>query len=342
MMTLRSIVVIQTAFIGDAVLTLPMIQRLRQTYPDAPVDVVVIPGTAPLFQSHNAVRNVIVYDKRGSDRGPRGILRIVRALLSHEYEAALIPHRSFRSALIPALARIPRRIGFDKSSGAFLMTHVIPYRRDIHEIERNLSLLRELAVPPGGKELPSLYPSSGDREYVSHMLGEAGIPAGTPFIAVAPGSVWATKRWLPERYTQLLKMLSKKGIASVLVGGKEDESLCREIISGVAGPPLVAAGRLTLLQSAALLQRARVLVTNDTAPMHLAVAMRTPVVAIFGATIPAFGFAPYGYSDTIVETAGLPCRPCGIHGGKRCPIKTFDCMVMISEERVFNEVLRKL
>ncbi len=342
MMTLRSIVVIQTAFIGDAVLTLPMIQRVSKSYPDTSIDVVTIPRTAELFQSHPAVRNIIVYDKRHADRGLRGILRMVRALVAREYDAALIPHRSFRSALIPALAKIPLRIGFDKSAGAFLMTHVIPYRSDIHEIERDQTLLREIEISPTGKELPSLYPSADDKEYVANMLIEAGIPFDAPFVALAPGSIWATKRWLPDRYAQLLRMLSERGIVTVWVGGKEDEALCSEIVSASGHPSLVTAGRLTLLQSSALLRRAKVLVTNDTAPMHLAVAMRTPVVAIFGATVPAFGFSPYGESDSVVETLGLPCRPCGIHGGKRCPVKTFDCMVKISTERVLDEILKKL
>ncbi len=347
MMTLRSIIVVQTAFIGDAVLTLPMIQRVKKSYPDISVDVITIPRTAEIFQSHPAIRNVIVYDKRHTDRGIRGILNMVRILKSKEYTAALIPHRSFRSALIPAIARIPLRIGFDKSAGAFLMTHVIPYRSDIHEIERNQTLLRDIDIPITGKELPSLYPSTSDKEYITHILTEWGIRSNAPFVAIAPGSVWATKRWPADRYGQLIRMLNGKGVVTVLVGGKEDAALCREIVSrsdmvGTECPSLVTAGRLTLLQSAALLQRARALVTNDTAPMHLAVAMRTPVVAIFGATVPAFGFSPYGESDKVVETLGLPCRPCSIHGGQRCPIKKFDCMEKISTDRVFNEVLQKL
>ena len=100
-----------------------------------------------------------------------------------------------------------------------------------------------------------------------------------------------------------------------------------------------AAGDLTLLQSSSLIKRCRVVVSNDSAPMHLAVASRIPVVAIYGATIPAFGFAPYGKQDVIVETSGLSCRPCSIHGGERCPIETFDCMKRITADEAFRNVL---
>jgi heptosyltransferase-2 len=337
----HSIVVIQTAFIGDAVLTLPMIQRLKKRYPESSIDVVAVPRTAEIFGSHPAVRNVVIYDKRHIERGVRGILVMVRRLAASSYDVALIPHRSFRSAIIAALAKIPVRVGFDTSAGAFLMTHIVPYRSDIHEIERDLTLLREIGIPLAGRELPSLNPGDDDEAFVGKILDEAGISSGTPLLAIAPGSVWATKRWLPDRYAGLIRMLHEKGFVSVLVGGKEDETLCTRIAVESGCPSLVAAGRLTLLQSAALLRRVKVLVSNDTAPMHLAVAVGTPVVAIFGATVPAFGFSPYGDSDTVVETPGLPCRPCSIHGGHNCPIKTFDCMKKISIQTVLDDVLKR-
>jgi heptosyltransferase-2 len=125
----------------------------------------------------------------------------------------------------------------------------------------------------------------------------------------------------------------------VLVGGKDDDALCDRIRQAVGGISVVnTAGKLSPLQSADLISRCLVLVTNDTAPMHMGVAMQVPVVAIFGPTVPSFGFAPVGRADRIVETMGLKCRPCGIHGGNKCPVHTFDCMEMISVARVHNEV----
>jgi heptosyltransferase-2 len=156
-------------------------------------------------------------------------------------------------------------------------------------------------------------------------------------VALAPGSVWATKRWPEEYYAALGRLLDDHGFSVVLVGGEDDRELCTRIADTFPGRrALVAAGKLTLLQSAELLRRCRIVVTNDSAPMHLAVAVATPVVAIYGATVPSFGFAPRGPRDRVVEREGLSCRPCGIHGGNSCPIGTFACMLEVQPGQVFS------
>ena len=158
-------------------------------------------------------------------------------------------------------------------------------------------------------------------------------------IAVAPGSVWNTKRWPENRYIDLFRILARDSLGIVLVGGKEDHELCDRIQHAIGSASIVnTAGELSPLQSAELISRCVVLLTNDTAPMHMGVAVQVPVIAIFGPTVPSFGFAPIGRSDRVVETMGLRVRPCGIHGGKTCPVHTFDCMHMISVARVHNEV----
>jgi heptosyltransferase-2 len=158
-------------------------------------------------------------------------------------------------------------------------------------------------------------------------------------VAIAPGTIWNTKRWLKERYAELAARLADERYEVMLIGGEEDEALCREI-KELSGSSRVysTAGALSTLQSAELLRRCKLLITNDSAPLHFAVAVGTPVVAIFGATVPEFGFAPYGKHDTVVETLGLPCRPCSIHGGRECPIKTFECMNAITVEKVYRRV----
>jgi heptosyltransferase-2 len=127
------------------------------------------------------------------------------------------------------------------------------------------------------------------------------------------------------------------------VGGQSDVEICRRI-EAHSNPDRVwsFAGELSLLESAELIRRCAVLISNDSAPMHLGVAVRTPVIAIFGATVPEFGFAPHGTHDEIVEVSGLACRPCGIHGGRRCPIGTFDCMLNITPDDVLSQVHRIL
>ena len=341
MADVRNILVVQTAFPGDVVLTLPLVQTAKRQFDSARIDFVTIPQAAGVLKNHPAINEVIVFDKRGADSGLAGLFRTAKRLKERNYELALVPHRSLRSALLVWLAKIPRRIGFDRSAGRFLLTDVIRYEQDIHEVERNLSLLSAQGIVRKERELPALYPSGEDVSAVENFLRESKISGTVSMVSIAPGTVWNTKRWLGERYTGLTQRLVDEGCTVALIGGKEDESLCDEIVRSVrgkSGQVVNAAGKLSLLQSAELLRRCRLLVCNDSAPMHLAVAMRTPVVAIFGATIPGFGFAPYGKDDVVVETQGLTCRPCSIHGGDKCPIRTFVCMKEITVDKVYEKV----
>ncbi len=321
----------QTAFLGDLILTLPLLQVLKARIPAVRTTTVTIPLAAGAILHHPDVDDRIVYDKKGSERGLRCALRLARRLREERFDVALIPHRSIRSALLCRLARIPRRIGFSTSAGRFLLTDVVQYERDSHEIMRNLSLLKPLGIRTETRELPRLYPDAADREVVEKFfVSHAGLDSGK-LIAVAPGSVWNTKRWPEEKFAGLVRDLTAGGYSVVLVGGSEDSALCGCLEAGLAGSSVAsAAGLMSVLQSAELIRRSRVLVSNDSAPVHIAVAVGTPVVALFGATIPGFGFAPAGPSDIVMETTGLTCRPCSIHGGEKCPIGTFDCMNRIN------------
>ena len=329
------ILVFQTAFLGDVILTLPLVQIIQREFPAAEIDVVTTPAAAEILRNHPAVHRTIPYDKRGTQRGVGGIWSLASDLRRRKYDIALVPHRSLRSAVVTALAGIPVRAAFETSAGRFLFTDLVPYDKHAHEVERNLAFFKIFGVAHPRKELPTLYPSVEDVAKVTTFLFVNHIGKDEPLIAIAPGSVWNTKRWPAERFAGLVRMVVRGGKKVVLVGGGEDERLCREIVESVGSSGVtVAAGKLTILQSAELLRRCQFIVTNDSAPMHLAVAMRTPVVAIFGATVPAFGFAPYGEKDIVVETEGLTCRPCSIHGSDKCPIGTFECMWKISPETV--------
>jgi heptosyltransferase-2 len=165
---------------------------------------------------------------------------------------------------------------------------------------------------------------------VDDLLRRDGVAAGERMIALAPGSVWATKRW--PYYTELARALSADG-RIVIVGGAEDSSLALEIRSAV--PDAVdATGALPLLASAELIGRCSVIVTNDSAPLHLASAMGTPTVAIFGPTVPDFGFGPLAPSRVVVGHETLTCRPCHRHGPRRCPLTHFRCMRELTPELV--------
>ncbi len=339
MRSVGRILVIQTAFLGDVILTLPLLQTLKDFFKDARIDVVVVPRAADICRNHPAVHEIISYDKRGAAKGLKGIWQLSRFLKDRHYDLAVVPHRSLRSAILAFLARIPLRIGFKRSAGFFLFTKRIRYEKNKHEVERNLSLLAGIGIRELGTVLPRMYPGAEDVAFTSSFLKDMGIDTEAPLAAIAPGTLGNTKRWLKERFAELSSTLNSEGFQVLLIGGREDVGLCREI-KELAGSDKTysTAGDLSLLQSAEAIRRCSIMISNDSAPMHIAVAVGTPVVAIFGATVPAFGFAPYGSHDKVVETRGLSCRPCSIHGGEKCPIKTFECMKNISAEKVFSKV----
>jgi len=321
--------VIQTAFLGDVVLTTPLLEALAVRH--GPVDVVSTPAAAPLVETHPAVRRVIPYDKKGHDRGLAGLLRLARTLRAERYECAYLPHRSLRSALAAWLARIPRRVGFDDGWRS-LYTDVRRRANRGHEIDRLLALVGEDAR----RGRPSLHITIADRAATEGFLREHGI--GAEFIALAPGSIWGSKRW--PYYRELAERLAGR-MGIVVVGGPEDAGLAAEITEGVArsgGHAVSGCRRLTLRQSAEAIRRAAVLVTNDSAPLHFAQAVGTPAVAIFGSTVPAFGFGPRGPRDQVVELDDLPCRPCSAHGPPSCPLGHHRCMRSLTVERVLHAI----
>ncbi|HVH67018.1 MAG TPA: lipopolysaccharide heptosyltransferase II [Gemmatimonadales bacterium] len=328
--------VVQTAFLGDVVLTTPLLEALAARH--GPVDVVTTPAAAPLVETHPAVRRVIAYDKRGKDRGLSGLARLVRKLRAERYEAAYLPHRSLRSAALAWLARIPTRVGFG-DGWPLLYTEVQQRPRNSHEIDRLLALAPERA-PTVAPRRPTLVASGADRAATDAFLGKHAIEA--PFVALAPGSIWGSKRW--PYYEELAQRLAERA-AIVTVGGSEDAPLGEAIVKAVreggeSGGRKVAnaCGALTLRQAADVIGRAALLVTNDSAPLHFAQAGGTPTVAIFGPTVPAFGFGPRGPRDRVVELDGLLCRPCSAHGPPSCPLVHHRCMRALTVDAVLHAI----
>jgi heptosyltransferase-2 len=315
-----SSLVIQTSFLGDTVLTTPLLSQLANR---GPVDVVTTPAAAAVLANHPAVRAIIPYDKRGAERGAGGMLRLARRLRAARYDVAFLAQGSWRSAAIAWLARIPQRIGFDTSAGRLLYTRRVPYRDDLHHAARLLLLSRPNGREPTPAELePSLFPGDRERADVDALLMAHGVAPGRPLVALAPGSVWATKRW--PYYPELAQILADEA-RIVVVGSAADSPLARAV--AVAAPGVIdTTGQLSLLASAELIRRCGVLVTNDSAPMHLASAMGTPTVAVFGPTVPEFGFGPLAPRASVVGHDTLPCRPCDRHGPQRCPLGHHRCM----------------
>ncbi len=324
----RRVLVMQTSFLGDSLLTLPLLRRIKEILPRARVSVLALPRNAEVFRGSPWADEVLVDDKRGANAGPLGLWRAARDLRARGFDLAVIPHRSLRSALAARLAGIPRRLGFSTSAGRFLLTDVAPFSWLTHDLERNLALTRALggSAAPAPDEARYVTPPPAP-ESLRKTLAQAGVAEGDRLVGVHPGAAWATKRWLPERFSELCRRLAADGFKPVIVGGPDDAGLGAEIAR--AGGAADLTGRTDLGELSALMGLLSLFVTNDSGPMHLAAAAGVPVVAVFGATTRELGFFPYGPRHRVLE-AELSCRPCGLHGARACPEGHFLCMRLLT------------
>jgi heptosyltransferase II len=282
---------------------------------------------------------VIVFDKRGADSSLAGLWRFARRLRvrtdgsPREISAAYMAQGSWRSAALALFAGIPKRVGFNTSAGRLLYTQRSQYAAGRHHAERLWRLAAGDTAPEPAPEVirPRLYPGENERSRVNALLKE--VPRdGAALFALAPGSIWGTKRW--PHYPALAARLAPL-YRLVVIGGPDDAALADEI-ARAAGPERVinATGKLSLLESTELLSRCAGLVTNDSAPQHLASAAGIPTLTIFGPTVPEFGFGPLAPRHATIGNMALDCRPCDAHGPNVCPLGHFKCMRELDVERV--------
>src|SRR5262245_4648931 len=338
-----NLLILQTSFLGDTVLTLPLITEVRRRFPVQKLSLLCQPLSRDLLQDHPAIDEIIIDDKRGQDRGIMGLRRKAQALAAKKFTLALTPHKSLRSALMLYLADVPMRIGFAQSRGWFLLHRRIWRDPARHDVERNLSLLEAFGVDvidcARAIELPV---SPAVQLTVDGKLRELGIHDDKPIIGVSPGSVWPTKRWSAEGFAELIRRLKEKTDCHVvLFGGAEDESVVEGVGAKCGQATINLVGKISLRELGAAIHRCQVFVTNDSGPMHIAVAQRVPTVAVFCATTRDLGFFPYTDRAIVVEKE-LFCRPCTSHGGRRCPLGTEACSRLIEPVQVLAAVEKLL
>jgi heptosyltransferase-2 len=336
------VMVAQTSFLGDVILTTPLLSALRRILLPRLLTVVVRPEAAPLLEHHPCVDAVVLDDKRRGDRGLGGLLRTARRLRAERADIAVAPHRSVRTALALALAGVPHRVGFTESPGSQLYHVRVPRDHARHDVERNLGLVRAFGgAVEDHLEAPRLVAGAAAARSAAQLLAEVGVGDGRALYGVCPGSVWPTKRWGAEGYGAVVRALRKQDDAQVLLlGGADDIGVSEAVQRHAGGSAVNLVGRTDLGTFVALVERLDALVSNDSAPMHVASALGVPVVAVFCATTPAQGYGPYGTRAALVG-ADLECRPCGRHGGRRCPRGTEDCMRLVGAADVLK-ALRSL
>ncbi|MDL2210172.1 lipopolysaccharide heptosyltransferase II [Desulfovibrio sp. OttesenSCG-928-O18] len=343
-----------TAFLGDAILTLPLLQTLRAAYPDAVIDFWVRKGFGGLFRAHPAINTVYEYDKRGKDKGALHAMRLGRSLARERYALWISAHASLRSALVSRLTGAGMRIGYAKpASNALFYTHVVPRRfSELEEIERLQQLLIPQDLAARGVE-PAAWPeivlpgSARDAaEAYWTTLAENG---QRPVLGLHPGSIWGTKRWPVEYFAAVAVNAAHEGAHVLVFGGPGEEIMAEDVAAqarkalspGEAALVVNLAGTLSLTELAAYIGRLDCYVTNDSGPMHLAWPQKTPVTAMFGPTVRELGFFPRGASATVMELP-LPCRPCGLHGPQTCPQGHHKCMRDMTPDMVWPDVAAKM
>ena len=339
----ENLLILQTSFLGDTVLTLPLITEVRRRFPVRKLSLLCQPLSRELLQDHPAIDEIIVDDKKREDRGLGGLRRKAALLAAKKFTLALTPHKSLRSSLLLYLAGIPNRIGFGQSRGWFLFHQRVQRDPARHDVERNLSLLEAFGIATEecwrAIDLPI---SPAVQSEVDRKLRALGIREGKPIIGVNPGSVWPTKRWSRQGFSQLIDLLEEKlDCQVVLFGGAEDAAVVGDVLTACGTAAVSLVGEISLRELPAAIRRCRVFVTNDSGPMHIAVAERVPTVAIFCATTPDLGFFPYTNHAVVVEKQ-LSCRPCTSHGGRRCPLGTEACIQLIEPASVLQAVEKLL
>ncbi len=336
-----SLLVIQTAFLGDAVLTTPLLGALREQFPKSRIVMLCTPEIADVFKKHPAVSEVLLFDKRGSEHSWASKWKLIQRLKKMQFDLAIIPHRSVTSALLAYCAGVPRRIGFSASQGRWFLTDVVPFRWGVHDVERNLALLKVFGVDNPSRDLwLKAEPETVQR--VTDRLSKAGVHPFDKLVGINAGSVWATKRWIPEGFAAVAdRLIRDAGVKVVFIGGPKDAETMQQILSFMKEKPINWVGETSLKELIAVIGRSQTFLTNDSGPLHIAVAARVPTVAIFGPTTRELGFFPYGSGHVVLEK-DLPCRPCSLHGQDRCPLEHFQCMKLITPEEVFTAVQKQL
>ncbi len=313
------ILIIQTAFLGDVILVTPIIEKLKRFYPESHIDILVKKGHEKLIDNNPNINRVLVFDK--DNRKYVNLIHLIKDIRKQKYDLVVNAQRYATTGIITVLSGAKVTVGFDKNPLSFMFSHSSPHNihqensKSEHEVIRNLKLIEEFT--DNSFELPKLYPSASDYEKTRPTK---------PYYCIAPTSVLFTKEFPEEKWIELIQKLPSNSTI-YLLGAPGDKIRCDNIIEKSRANNISnLAGKLTFLESAALMKGARMNFVNDSAPLHIASSVNAPVRAIFCSTTPALGFTPLSDDSMVIETKrNLSCRPCGITGKKACPEGHFLC-----------------
>lgn len=333
---MERILVIQTAFIGDAILTLPMIEKLKEKFYSAEIDVLCIPSTQEIFDASPFVSKVLVMDKKKAHKSILKLYKFTLEIKNRDYTKIYSPHRSFRTSVIVMQSGVRDTYGFSNSSLFHVYKNVIEYKTNIHEVQRNLDLIGYEYSAESWRIFPQIKINEVSRSKVAQFISPINIK--DKLIAVAPGSIWVTKKYPEQNFKEIIKHFIDRSYKILIIGSESDKELCEKLSVGYETKVFSTAGLFSIIESIELLKSVKLLLTNDSAPTHFGMCANIPVLTVFCSTIPEFGFYPYNKKSSYISFNDLSCKPCGIHGYEKCPISTFDCGYKLDPKIIISKM----
>ena len=306
--TVERILIVLPNWFGETLFATPQLATLRRARPQARISVMGVERCRDVLAHHPHIEEFVLYDEEGRHRRLRDKLAVVSALRAKRFDAVIILRRSLSRTLLLAAAGIPRRIGFANAKSGWLLTDRVPMPASGHKAHRYLALLVPLGIDDPAPGRCEYYLSDEERAWAGAWLREHAIDPARPLVILHPGANWAHKRWPAERFGQLADRLAQRGASVVVSGGPDDVRLITAVLGAMSKPPIVLAGQTTLRQLAACLERASLVITNDTGPAHLAAALGRPLIALFGPTLPNYT-GPLGDPDKTVVVHHRDCCP---------------------------------
>ena len=336
------ILIIHTAFIGDIVLSTPLIQKLKDLYPKSEIDYLTLPTNQSVLYNNPNLNEIILYDKKGKDKGIKGFLKVLKILKQKKYDYAVIPHRFIKSILLAKLAKIPDIVGFDVATGSSLLDKKVHYDMKKHEVERLLNL-----VGYEGKKIPvRIYPAKENFVKIEKMLTISGYTGKKEqkLILVAPGSQRPEKMWPIEKYREIIERLKKNKNYFIGITGSKSE---KELPLNFEKDKNVIdfRGEISLVEFGALISKADVVVGNDSSPIHIASGFEKPfVIGIFGPGKRSLGFFPWTEKSNVIEDNefyenNIVTIPKKQHEYKKDYYKGIP---LISTDRVYEEIIKRI
>ena len=312
----KNILVIQTAFIGDAILASSVLEKLHSFFPKAKITLLVRKGNESLYQEHPFLTQTLVWNKKEGKY--KSLFKLLKVIRKQQFDTVINLHRFASSGFLTAFSKATYTSGYNKNPFSFLFNFKAPHKigDGRHEIERYNDLIESITDKTVAK--PKLYPSFKQFTKIEPYVT-------TPFVCMAPTSVWFTKQLPKEKWIELCDSIPDEKII-YLLGAAADKNVCEEIKEKSTHTNIqILAGELSLLESCELMKHSKMNYVNDSGPLHLSSSVNAPTTAFFCSTVPAYGFFPLSSNSTVIEVKNLYCKPCGLHGYKACPEGHFKC-----------------